>query len=102
VDEVPRPKRPFLPLDEQQILAGEDEEVLLVGLRVVQPAWLAGFDHRQGDAEAGEPLQLQIWTPTQNGPVGLEDASRSKRLVRQPGRVSDIHDEPALGQGCET
>jgi len=30
VDEVPRPQRPLLTLDEQQTLAGQDEKVLLV------------------------------------------------------------------------
>src|SRR2546425_1653445 len=35
VEEVPRTQRPLLALDEQRALAGEDEKVLLLVLRVV-------------------------------------------------------------------
>jgi hypothetical protein len=54
VHEVPRLKRPLLALDEQQALAGEHEETLLVGLRVIKPAWLSGLDHLEREADIGE------------------------------------------------
>ena len=50
--------RSAIPLDEQQTFAGEDEEVFLVGLRVVHPAWLSGRDHRQSEAHIAEPPNL--------------------------------------------
>jgi hypothetical protein len=49
-------KRPLLAFDEQQALAGEHEEVLLVALGAVHPARLSGLDHLQGESEIGELL----------------------------------------------
>jgi hypothetical protein len=63
VHEVPRPERPLLAFDEQQALAGEDEEPLLVGLRVVEPARLSRLEHLEREADLGEPVRRQIGTP---------------------------------------
>src|SRR6266511_3880795 len=71
VHEVPRLEAPLLAVDEQQALAGEDEEVFLVGLSVVQPARLAGLEHRQRAAHRGNPWRLEIGTAANNGLVGL-------------------------------
>jgi hypothetical protein len=76
VDEVPGAQRPLLAFDEQQALPGEHEEVLRDGLGVVEPARVAGVEHAQVDPELVERLAL-----------GLEDLL--------PGRVADVHDEPA-------
>src|SRR3954452_6653025 len=50
VHEVPSTQPPLLPLDDQQRLTREHEEVLLVGLPVVQPDRLARPEHQDGDA----------------------------------------------------
>src|SRR5919201_2813832 len=57
VDEVPSPERTLLSLDQEQALAGEDEEVLLARLGVVEPARLARLEHGQREADAREPLR---------------------------------------------
>src|SRR4051794_22620585 len=45
VHEVPGLQPPLLAFDEEDALAGEDEEVLLVGLAMVTAARLPGPDH---------------------------------------------------------
>ena len=52
MDEVPLAQRPFLAFDDQECLAGEHEEVLLVGLPVVHADGLA----RAEDEEVGADL----------------------------------------------
>jgi hypothetical protein len=99
VHEIPRPERPFLLLYEKETLTRENEEVFLVGLRVVHPARLSGGEHRQGDAQVGEALHLQIGPLAEDRPVGLEDAPSPERLVGQPGGLPDLHHEPPLGDG---
>src|SRR5439155_7674523 len=54
VHEVPRTERPLLALDDQQRLAREDEEVLLVGLPVVHRQRLAGREPGQLDPDLRE------------------------------------------------
>src|SRR5688500_11279793 len=51
VHEVPLPQRPFLALDDDERLAGEYEEVLLVGFPVVHPDRLAWPEEEQVDSE---------------------------------------------------
>src|SRR6185369_7782551 len=90
VDEVPGAQFSLLALDEQQALAGEDEEVLLLVLAVIEPVGLAGLEHVEPEAELREL-----------GPPGLERALRAGRPLlaaggAQPLRVSDVDDEPAL------
>ena len=55
--EVPRLQPPLLALDEQQALAREHEEVLLVVLAVVHAARLPGLQHGQRVADLREPTR---------------------------------------------
>ena len=50
VEEVPRAERALLALDEQQALAGENEEVLLGLLFVVEAVRLTRLEHGQTDS----------------------------------------------------
>jgi hypothetical protein len=86
VDEIPRPKVAFLGLDEQQAFAGEDEEVLLVGLSVIKAARLSGRDHRQRESHVGEGRRV----------VALEGAGRAEHLAREPRRLQDVDHESAV------
>ena len=75
MNEVPRPEWAALPFDEQHALACE-EQTLLTRLGVVEAAWLAGLQHRQGASEIRKRDRIEIGTPAQHGPVGLEHATR--------------------------
>ena len=57
VHEVPLPQRPLLALDEQQGVAGEHEEVLLVGFPVVHADGLARPEHEERDPDLREVQQ---------------------------------------------
>ena len=48
VHEVPLPQRPLLAFDDEQSLAGEDEEVFLIGFPVVHGHRLTRPEHRRG------------------------------------------------------
>src|SRR6202011_3523335 len=85
VEEVARRQAALLALDEQQAGAGEDEEVLLVRLPVIQPVRLA----RLQDAEREAGLR-------ERDGAAFEEAARAEVLVRDPSRVEDVDDEPAL------
>ena len=86
--EVPGPEPPLLALDEQQALAREHEEVLLVVLAVVHACGLAGLQHADIDPDLREPrLALE---PR----VGAEVALPPERLAR-------VQHEPALALGNE-
>src|SRR5438105_10329771 len=91
MDEVPGLQRALLALDDQEALAGEDEEVLLVRLAVVSAAGLAGL--KDGDRVA-ELRELHV--------AAFEDAGRAEGLVGDPGGVADVDDEPALGDGRQS
>jgi hypothetical protein len=84
MDEVPGPQAALLALDEQQALAGEDEEVLLLVLAVVHARGLAGREHADVDPEAREAL------------VPLEAGERAEGPVEPPLRLAGVHDEPPL------
>jgi hypothetical protein len=86
MEEVPGAQPPFAALDEQQTVSGEHEEVLLVGLGVVQQARISGPQHAQIDPELGERHGFT-----------LEEAAGSER-ARLPRRVVDVDDEPTLGR----
>ena len=90
VDEVPRLQVALLALDHQQALAGEHEEVLLVGLAVVAAGHLARLDHREREADVREPHV-----------VALEDAGVAALGVRDPRGLRDVDDEPAVGDRRE-
>jgi hypothetical protein len=78
---------PLLALDQQQALAREDEEVLLIRLAVVEPARHARLKDAERVADLAERRRA----------VAFERAARAERVVRHPGCVAHVHDEPALG-----
>jgi hypothetical protein len=84
VHEVPGSERPLLPFDDQQALAGEDEEVLLVGLPVVHRKGLAWPEARELDPELRE-LGL-----------ALEDGAVAAALALAPDGLPRVEDEPAV------
>ena len=76
VEIVPLAKRHFLTLDDQQALAAQDEESLLVALAVIHRHRLTRSQDRQIDAETVEPLSVLV-----------ELASRAK-LVLLPSQLA--------------
>ena len=70
VDEVPGPQAALLALDQEQTLAGEDEEVLLGVLAVVHAVRLPRREDGDRVADLGE-----------GGLVPLEDARRAERVA---------------------
>ena len=78
VHEVPLPQRPLLALDDQQRLAREHEEVLLVGLPVVHPHRLARARARRGDAELREVRSRPRSGRARRGPGGRASAPRAR------------------------
>jgi lipoyl synthase len=84
VDEVPGAQRSFLAFDEQERLAGEDEEVLLVGLPVIHGHRLAGAQDEKCDAELRE-LRLT---------VSFEPADEAAWATVEPLGITPVHDEP--------
>jgi hypothetical protein len=90
VEEVPRPERAFLAVDEQPTLPREHEEGLLLRLRVIEAVRLPRREHADVDAELRERVV-----------AALEPAPRAERRRRPPLRVPYVHDEPAVGGECE-
>ena len=88
--EIPPAQRALFALDDQQRLAGEDEEVLLVGLPVVHGHRLAGPENADVDPDLREVR------------VTLEVADRRTPFRMAPGRVARIQDEPAVPCGNES
>ena len=95
MQEVELPQPPLLLLDDRDALAGDDEEVLLARLGVVHAGGLAGLEHGERVADLGEHLRLQALTRRCDPAVRLEPAAEAEGVVRQPGRVPGIDDEPA-------
>ena len=83
VHEVPARERALLALDDQQRLADEHEEVLLVGLPVVHRHRLAGLEHDQVDADLQE---VRLAFEAAAAPVPRGD----------PARLAGVQDEPAF------
>jgi hypothetical protein len=81
VHEVPAPQLPLLALDDEQPLAVDDEEVLLVGLPVVEPDRLAPLQHVEADADLRE---LRF---------ALEDAAQSASAALAPACFARVDDE---------
>src|SRR4051794_8971192 len=84
MDEVPRPQRPLLLLDDQDALARDDEEALLGVLAVVHADPLTGLKHVDVDAELLETA------------LSFEVAVDPERADAAPARVSRVDDEPAV------
>ncbi len=95
--EVPRAQGPLLTLDEQHALAGEHEEILLIRLAVVHRRRLTGLHDAEPEAEIRELGRFELGVVTEDPRITLEDAPRAEGIARQPGRIGDVHDEPAVG-----
>ena len=82
VDVVPGSQRPLFALDEEERLAGDDQEPFLVGLAVVHADGVAGREHEHVDPDLGEvPLDLLL------GPAGQRQAEAAT-LAAEPARVA--------------
>src|SRR5437764_6989383 len=66
VNEVPGAQRPLVTFDQQRAFTGQDEEVLLLRFRVVEPARLSGPDHVHHQAELLEPDGSEVRAPVEN------------------------------------
>ncbi len=89
VDEVPRAEGALLAFDDQQRLAGENEEVLLVRFPVVHRHRLTRPEDPQVDADLREML------------LALEDADGAATGRGPPWRVAGVDDKPAVLLGHE-
>jgi hypothetical protein len=89
VDEVPLLEPSLLTLDEQDALAGEHEEVLLLRLPVVEAVRLAGWQDVDPDADLCELGRRSLERALRAGGAQLS-AFRG-----QPFGVGDVDDEPA-------
>jgi hypothetical protein len=85
VDEVPRAKRAFLLLNEEQTGAGEDEEVLLRGLGMERARGFARLECGEREARVRERLRLGVRPLGEDTPAALEHAAAAERGVPQPG-----------------
>src|SRR5919106_5884948 len=82
---VPSPERPLLALDEQDALAHEDEEVLLlIRLVVVQAGRLCRRDDAECEPRERPFVGLEVGSTLQEDAVGLEDADAAEVVVRHP------------------
>ena len=86
MDEVPGLQAALLTLDHEHALAGDDEEVLLAALAVVEAA-LAGADDLDAEAELAALR------------VALELGVLPALLARDPGRLARVEHEPARARG---
>ena len=94
VHEVPRAQRPLLAFDDQDRLARDDEEVLLVGLPVVHGHRLARHEHERIDAElVGLPPPFEVVE-------GEADGAAAVGVT--PHGVAQAEDEPAVALRDET
>src|SRR5205823_6886216 len=84
VHEVPLPQRPLLALDDQQRLAGQDEEVFLVGFPVVQPDRLTRREH------------VETYPDLRELRFALEGQALSPPAAVAPTGLAGVQDEPAL------
>src|SRR4051812_11683352 len=87
VHEVPLPQRTLFSFDDQQRLAGQHEEILLIVLAVVHRHWLGGPENSQVDPELRE-VGLAV--------EPLEFAGVAAALAVDPRRLASVEDEPAL------
>ena len=86
VHEVPLPQRALLALDDEQRLAREHEEVLLIGLPVVHRHRLARPEHDEVDPDLREVRVSPSKSQTRRAPVRWRHAhrARSGRTSRRP------------------
>jgi len=94
VHEVPPAQRALLALDDQHRLAGEHEEVLLVGFPVVHRHRLARAEQRQVDPELVEVRRTVEAR-------ALELAEHPAPRPLPPLRLARVDDEPPVPLGDE-
>jgi hypothetical protein len=82
--EIPLPERPLLALDDQEPLAGDHEEVLLICLPVVHAHRLPGLENHEVNAELRKVLLL------------LEVAELAAAVAVAPARLPRVQDEPTF------
>src|SRR5579862_6053721 len=80
---VPRAQLHLMPLDDEQALAAQDEEALLIVLTVVHRHRLARLQHREVDAELGKALAV------------LVELARRAELILLPARLAHAAHPPA-------
>jgi hypothetical protein len=86
--EVPRAQLTLLAFDDQNCLACDDEEALLIGLPVVHRHRFARSEHERIDAELLEvPFAFEIIA---------EDADRPATVGVTPLGVAHVEDEPSF------
>ena len=90
-----RNRRSF-PLDDQQALAAQDEEVLLIGLAVVHGAGLARLENVDLEADLRVLLHLELRSLLDEAAVGLKGAARTEDIVPHPRDVADVEHKPAV------
>ena len=92
MEEVPGSKESLLALDEQPALTGQNEEVVLIRLGVVDAA-LGGLEDPHIDPELREldrRLAVLVGEPTRSAP----------RLRREPLGIAHVDDKPPLVTGA--
>src|SRR4029450_1128470 len=87
MQKVPGFHRTLLALDDRERLAGQDEEVLLVGLPVIHRHRLAWPEHLDIDPELVEVGRLV---------EAFEPRERAASPALEPERLARVDDEPAL------
>src|SRR5262245_17480585 len=88
--EIPGPKRPLFPFDDEHCLPREDEKALLVGLVVVHRHGLAGVENADVETDLPEVRGA------------FEERQLAERPIVTPTRIPGVQDEPALTGGYET
>src|SRR6185312_6407541 len=91
VQVVPLPEPALLPLDDRDALAREDEEALLVRLRVVEARRLTRPEDVHADAEQRRARRRR-----------LEAAPGPAALDAFPADLREVQDEPAVVRGHES
>src|SRR5438093_7969346 len=89
MEEVPGTQTSLLALDEQQALAGEDEEPFLRPLAVVEADRLTRLEDADVDPELAEPA------------LALEVAVEAEMARIAPAALSGVDHEPAVAVGYE-
>ena len=91
VHEVPLPQRPLLALDDEQSLAGEHEEVFLIGFPVVHRHRLTRPEHTEADSDLRE-VRLTL-----EGRLGARPSRWYQRAARA---FRTNHPSPAATSPC--
>ena len=100
VHEVPCPQPPLLALEDRHAFAGQDQEVLLLRVRVVQRARLARPEDVQVHANLREGRRLEVVALSEHPATQLEGAARAELGVHLPGGVAAFTTNSASPTGA--